>query len=123
MNLLRNRIVNFTKREDGPTAVEYAVMLALIVAGCMTAVQALGGSSEGSFNASSTAFNGVGSGSSFVAARGSLTSPDGSLNFNPATGAVTDTQTGQELGEIHGSHRAERREARALQRDGWTVNP
>ena len=31
--------INFLKREDGPTAVEYAVMLALIVVACIGAVQ------------------------------------------------------------------------------------
>ena len=34
--------VNFLKREDGPTAVEYAVMLALIVVVCIAAVTTLG---------------------------------------------------------------------------------
>ncbi|MCX7702428.1 MAG: Flp family type IVb pilin, partial [Gemmataceae bacterium] len=32
--MLKN-LVNFLKREDGPTAVEYAVMLALIVVVCI----------------------------------------------------------------------------------------
>ncbi len=35
-------IVNFLKEEDGPTAVEYAVMLALIVVVCLAAVTTLG---------------------------------------------------------------------------------
>ncbi|WP_146397668.1 Flp family type IVb pilin [Planctomycetes bacterium CA13] len=35
-------IVNFLKEEDGPTAVEYAVMLALIVVVCIGAVGAIG---------------------------------------------------------------------------------
>ncbi|MGY8746923.1 MAG: Flp family type IVb pilin [Pirellulales bacterium] len=30
----------FMKSEDGPTAVEYAIMLALIVTVCLTAIQA-----------------------------------------------------------------------------------
>jgi pilus assembly protein Flp/PilA len=33
---------NFLKREDGPTAVEYAVMLALIVMVCVLAITGLG---------------------------------------------------------------------------------
>ena len=33
---------DFLKREDGPTAVEYAVMLALIVVVCIAAVVTLG---------------------------------------------------------------------------------
>jgi pilus assembly protein Flp/PilA len=32
----------FLKSEDGPTAVEYAVMLALIIVVCLTAISALG---------------------------------------------------------------------------------
>ena len=35
-------IVNFLKEEDGPTAVEYAVMLALIVVVCLTAITSVG---------------------------------------------------------------------------------
>jgi len=34
--------VEFLKREDGPTAVEYAVMLALIIVVCIAAVTTLG---------------------------------------------------------------------------------
>lgn len=40
--------------EDGPTAVEYAVMLALIVGVCITSVQALATATGDSFNTSST---------------------------------------------------------------------
>ncbi len=35
-------IARFAKNEDGPTAVEYAVMLALIVVVCLAAITALG---------------------------------------------------------------------------------
>jgi pilus assembly protein Flp/PilA len=38
--------------EDGPTAVEYAVMLALIVGVCITSVQALARAAGDSFNGS-----------------------------------------------------------------------
>ena len=41
--------------EDGPTAVEYAVMLALIVGTCIGAVQAMATATQGSFNTSSNA--------------------------------------------------------------------
>ena len=34
--------VTFLKKEDGPTAVEYAVMLALIIAVCVAAIATLG---------------------------------------------------------------------------------
>jgi pilus assembly protein Flp/PilA len=37
-----NVLVEFLKREDGPTAVEYAVLLALIIAVCLVAITVLG---------------------------------------------------------------------------------
>jgi len=37
-----NNVKRFLKSEDGPTAVEYAVMLALIVVVCLAAVRAIG---------------------------------------------------------------------------------
>jgi len=42
--------MNFLQREDGPTAVEYAVMLALIVVVCISAITALGSNSNKVFN-------------------------------------------------------------------------
>ncbi|QEL20156.1 Flp family type IVb pilin [Limnoglobus roseus] len=48
-NLLRP-VVRFLKKEDGPTAVEYAVMLALIVVVCLIAIQALGTSTSQTFS-------------------------------------------------------------------------
>ncbi len=44
----------FLASEDGPTAVEYAVMLALIVVVCLTAIQAIGTNASGKFNAVAT---------------------------------------------------------------------
>ena len=43
-------VVNFLKREDGPTAVEYAVMLALIIVVCITAITAIGTNANKTFN-------------------------------------------------------------------------
>jgi pilus assembly protein Flp/PilA len=43
-------VVRFLKAEDGPTAVEYAVMLALIVVVCITAITTLGTNAKGTFN-------------------------------------------------------------------------
>ena len=43
-------VVDFLKREDGPTAVEYAVMLALIIVVCIAAVTAIGGASNQTFS-------------------------------------------------------------------------
>ena len=42
MRMLAQRVVDFLKREDGPTAVEYAVMLALIIVVCISAITILG---------------------------------------------------------------------------------
>jgi pilus assembly protein Flp/PilA len=49
------------KREDGPTAVEYAVMLALIIVVCITAITALGSNANKTFNSVSTTIGGSGS--------------------------------------------------------------
>ena len=46
---LKNLTVNFLRKEDGPTAVEYAVMLALIIVVCITAVATLGNNAKGTF--------------------------------------------------------------------------
>ena len=43
-------VKNFLVSEDGPTAVEYAVMLALIVVVCLTAIQAVGTNASNTFN-------------------------------------------------------------------------
>jgi len=43
-------VVNFVKREDGPTAVEYAVMLALIIVVCITAITTVGTKANATFN-------------------------------------------------------------------------
>jgi pilus assembly protein Flp/PilA len=48
--LLLKRLRQFLKSDDGPTAVEYAVMLALIIAVVLTAVQSLGTNTSASFN-------------------------------------------------------------------------
>jgi pilus assembly protein Flp/PilA len=45
--------------EDGPTSVEYAVMLALIVAVCIGAVQAMAHATAGSFDTSAQELDGV----------------------------------------------------------------
>jgi pilus assembly protein Flp/PilA len=43
------RVQSFLQREDGPTAVEYAVMLALIIVVCITAITALGTNANKTF--------------------------------------------------------------------------
>jgi pilus assembly protein Flp/PilA len=47
---LRNKLVDFLKREDGPTAVEYAVMLALIIVVCIAAITTLGSNANSTFS-------------------------------------------------------------------------
>jgi pilus assembly protein Flp/PilA len=42
MKKFSGALVKFLKNEDGPTAVEYAVMLALIIVVCIAAVTTLG---------------------------------------------------------------------------------
>ena len=49
MRKFTQHLVNFVKREDGPTAVEYAVMLALIVVVCITAISTLGSNANNTF--------------------------------------------------------------------------
>jgi pilus assembly protein Flp/PilA len=46
---LSQTLVNLLKSEDGPTAVEYAVMLALIIVVCIGAIQAVGGAANNIF--------------------------------------------------------------------------
>ena len=42
-------VVNLLRKEDGPTAVEYAVMLALIIVVCISAITTLGQNASGTF--------------------------------------------------------------------------
>ncbi len=44
------RIRRFLSDEDGPTAVEYAVMLALVIVVCLVSIQALGSATTTSFS-------------------------------------------------------------------------
>jgi len=50
MRQLGQFALDFLKREDGPTAVEYAVMLALIVVVCIGAITTLGSNSSKTFS-------------------------------------------------------------------------
>ena len=49
MNLLAKKIGQFLASENGPTAVQYAVMLALIVIVCLTAISAIGTRASSTF--------------------------------------------------------------------------
>ena len=52
-------LVNFLKREDGPTAVEYAVMLALIIVVCIAAITTLGINANTTFGTVGNAVGGA----------------------------------------------------------------
>ena len=50
MKNLAMKVQRFLASEDGPTAVEYAVMLALIVIVCLTAIRSIGTNANTTFN-------------------------------------------------------------------------
>jgi pilus assembly protein Flp/PilA len=57
MRKIMKSAVEFLKKEDGPTAVEYAVMLALIIVVCITAITTLGSNANSTFaKVNTTAF-------------------------------------------------------------------
>jgi pilus assembly protein Flp/PilA len=58
---LTAHVVNFLKNEDGPTAVEYAVMLALIIVVCIAAITALGSNANNTFSYVGTQVGNAGS--------------------------------------------------------------
>ncbi len=49
MKSLAVKVQRFLASEDGPTAVEYAVMLALIVIVCLTAIRSIGTNANATF--------------------------------------------------------------------------
>lgn len=50
MKNLTNIVARFLTSEDGPTAVEYAVMMALIIVVCFTAITTVGASTNKVFS-------------------------------------------------------------------------
>lgn len=54
-----NAILHFLKSDDGPTAVEYAVMLALIVVVCVASIGNMAQATGDSFESSATELAGV----------------------------------------------------------------
>ena len=58
MKKFGNALVKFLKSEDGPTAVEYAVMLALIIVVCIAAITTLGTNANNTFTKVGTAIAG-----------------------------------------------------------------
>jgi len=61
LRTVSRQLVQFLKKEDGPTAVEYAVMLALIIVVCIGAITTLGNNANSTFQ--NVALNGAISGS------------------------------------------------------------
>jgi pilus assembly protein Flp/PilA len=55
MKNLALKVQRFLKSEDGPTAVEYAVMLALIVVVCLSTITTIGTRANSTFNQISNA--------------------------------------------------------------------
>ena len=61
MHGLTKKLIRFLKTEEGPTAVEYAVMLALIIVVCIAAITSLGTNANNTFgNVSLNAASGSG---------------------------------------------------------------
>ena len=60
LSRLSQTVTDFLVKEDGPTAVEYAVMLALIIVVCIAAITTLGKNANSTFT---TVGNAVGSAS------------------------------------------------------------
>jgi pilus assembly protein Flp/PilA len=56
-NQLARHVTLFLAREDGPTAVEYAVMLALIIVVCIGAITTLGQNANTTFESVGSAVN------------------------------------------------------------------
>jgi len=50
MSTLYQKLLQLVRDEDGPTAVEYAVMLALIIVVCIAAIGSIGGNASAIFN-------------------------------------------------------------------------
>ena len=60
MNKFMTKVANFINDESGPTAVEYAVMLALIIVVCITAVTAVGTQASDQFQGVATVIGSTG---------------------------------------------------------------
>jgi pilus assembly protein Flp/PilA len=59
--LWRARVAEFLRREDGPTAVEYAILLALIIINVFNAVTVIGSKTNSAFNTVGSKMSATGS--------------------------------------------------------------
>ncbi len=50
LNAVQHFMIDFLQNEEGPTAVEYAVMLALIVVVCLAAITSIGTNASQTFS-------------------------------------------------------------------------
>jgi pilus assembly protein Flp/PilA len=57
---IRGKLVDFVRKEDGPTAVEYAVMLALIIVVCLAAIAIIGKNANIAFGMTGSSLGNVG---------------------------------------------------------------
>jgi pilus assembly protein Flp/PilA len=56
MKTMLAKIQRFLQQEDGPTAVEYAIMLALIIMVCVGAIQTIGSQTSAAFMSAANGF-------------------------------------------------------------------
>jgi pilus assembly protein Flp/PilA len=61
MRHFAQHLVSFLRNEDGPTAVEYTVMLALVIVVCLLTISVLGNNTNNTFSYSSNKVGKVGS--------------------------------------------------------------
>lgn len=59
LNRFITSVQQFLKEEDGPTAVEYAVMLALIIVVCLAAITTVGQNANKTFSKAASALGGA----------------------------------------------------------------
>jgi pilus assembly protein Flp/PilA len=61
MKSLAQKVQRFLVSKDGPTAVEYAVMLALIIIVCLTAIGTVGTNTSATFSKAASSLTAAGS--------------------------------------------------------------
>jgi pilus assembly protein Flp/PilA len=57
MKAFVGKMTRFLAAEDGPTAVEYAVMISLIIVVCLSAISSVGANASKVFNVISSSIN------------------------------------------------------------------
>ena len=85
-------LARFLRREDGPTATEYAVMLALVAVMVIAGANAVGVNASGSFDAAADAAGPDGGGSGGGGSGGTFTGDKG-FTYDPTTGIASSPDT------------------------------